>query len=158
MAKEKKKFKAEIKRFYKNMGIYIVHRTYEKDHKKGRPAILLKYKSQTSLVWCGTHKKEENSDEIPLVIKINKIKTYFYSKGIEKVNNIDIKGVWTNYKTNSIYELSNSEQKELISTFVQYTNQNDPYQKIIALELENEMLKKEKQKYFKEQEFEYEIH
>ena len=35
----------------KNMNIYIFHHSNELDDEKGRPAILLKYRTKISLVW-----------------------------------------------------------------------------------------------------------
>ncbi|BDT03488.1 hypothetical protein [Spiroplasma ixodetis] len=59
--------------FYKNMNIYILHRSNELDHEKGRPAILLKYRTKVSLVWIGTHKIDKKTKEKPLVIIINRL-------------------------------------------------------------------------------------
>lgn len=132
------------KNVYKKMCIYRIHRSNQLDHEKGRPAILLKYKSQISLVWTGTH-KEDQSKEVALSLNINGKATYFYAKGIEKMENIYFKGDWIDFKTYKAYELSTADQKLLISKFVEFTNQEDPYQKIMLLELENEVLQKEVQ-------------
>ncbi|WP_342276551.1 hypothetical protein [Spiroplasma endosymbiont of Nebria brevicollis] len=69
--------------FNKNMSVYKLHKTNELDHEYGRPTILLKYKTQTSLIWWGTHLLDEKTYEKPLILKINNKTGYFYSKGIE---------------------------------------------------------------------------
>ncbi|MBP1525833.1 MAG: hypothetical protein H9Q65_04645 [Spiroplasma ixodetis] len=126
--------------FYKNMGLYKLHRSNELDHEHGRPAILLKYKFKKSLVWCGTSKKDLITKEKPLIINLSKTKTYFYSTGIERVNTIDLKDKWVNYSTNNVYELSSFEQQELISKFVSFTLEQNPYVKIKNLEINNKKL------------------
>ncbi|WP_342276065.1 hypothetical protein [Spiroplasma endosymbiont of Nebria brevicollis] len=49
---------------FKRMYIYKLHRSELLDHKEGRPAILLKYKNQKSLIWAGTHKCDLKTTEI----------------------------------------------------------------------------------------------
>lgn len=132
-----------IKIYLKNMNVYLLHRDNELDHKKGRPAILLNYKSESSLVWWGTTKWEKFDKEIPLIIKLNKINGYFYSKGLEKVRTKDLKNYWVNFENYVPYTLSHQMQKKLISKFASFTDQKDPYQKIVLLELEIETLKRE---------------
>ncbi|WDA54962.1 MAG: hypothetical protein PPFGHCPK_01443 (plasmid) [Spiroplasma endosymbiont of Drosophila atripex] len=87
------------------MGIYLLHRSNELDHEKGRPAILLKYRTKTSLIWWGTHKIDKKTKEKPLVIIVNNVKTYFYAKGIEKVASYSLKEPWVDFshKNKTIY-------------------------------------------------------
>ncbi|WP_395473269.1 hypothetical protein [Spiroplasma endosymbiont of Nomada rufipes] len=77
---------------------------------------------------------------------MSKTKTYFYSTGIERVNTIDLKDKWVNYSTNNVYELSSFEQQELISKFVSFTLEQNPYVKIKNLEINNKELETKIQK------------
>lgn len=149
--------------YFKKMYIYKLHRNNEFDHKQGRPAVLLKYKTETSLVWWGTHKLEQLNEK-PVMIKFNNVPTYFYSKGIEKIETKDLKGYWVNFNDYEPYFLSVNHQKQLVSKFASFTNQKDPYEKIALLELENqvlkeenEQLKREKEKFQEQLESEYEL-
>lgn len=129
--------------FYKNMSIYVLHRSDELDHEQGRPALLIKYRTKISLIWAGTHKLDLKSKENPLIINLGKNKTYFYSSGIEKVETQYLKFAWVNFKTYNAYELSSKEQQQLISKFVSFTLENDPYLEIKNLKQEIKQLKNE---------------
>lgn len=135
--------------FFKNMHVYNLHRSNQLDHENGRPAILLWFKYTKSLLWLGTSNKDNKSKEKPLIVFINNRKTYFYSTGIERVESKYLIGHWIDYsnknKSNEAkaYKLSNSEQQQLISKFVTFTSQKDPYLKIQELEQEVQKLKTE---------------
>jgi len=70
---------------YKPMRIYLLYRSDEIDHEKGRPAIFLKYFGHQSLIWSGTTQLDKNAKDNPLILNLNNHKTYFYDKGLEKV-------------------------------------------------------------------------
>ncbi|MDQ7983011.1 MAG: hypothetical protein REH79_02170 [Spiroplasma sp.] len=129
---------------YKNMKVYRLHRNDESDHEKGRPAILLKYNLDQSLVWMGTTKEDESLIEDPLILKLGKKNSYFYLNAITKVNTTDLKERWTNYETNTIFHLDDEQQKQLINKFADLTQEKNPYQKITLSELKNDALQKEK--------------
>jgi len=128
---------------YKNMHVYVLHRSNNLDHKMGRPAILLKFKNKYSLVWYGTTKIDINAQENPLLLKINNVNGYFYSSGIEKIKTIFLQSKWVDYSTNNAYKLSINEQRELISKFVSFTLEHDPYLEIKNLKQEIQQLKNE---------------
>ena len=128
---------------YKKMYVYTLHRSDELDHEKGRPAILLKYKSIKSLVWIGTRTRDLKTKETPLILNINNVKGYFYSSGIERIENKYLVSEWVNFKTYQAYKLNNIEQQQLISKFVTFTFEKDPYLENEKLETENKELKKQ---------------
>ncbi|BDT03486.1 hypothetical protein [Spiroplasma ixodetis] len=68
-------------------------------------------------------------------VRINKIKGYYYSSGIERVRSKDLVGRWINFETNDSYFLTTNEQQKLISKFVSFTLEQDPYVKLKELEL-----------------------
>lgn len=128
---------------YKSMHVYVLHRSNNLDHKMGRPAILLKFKNKYSLVWYGTTKIDINAQENPLLLKINNVTGYFYSSGIEKIKATFLQSKWVDYSTNNAYKLSVNEQRKLISKFVSFTLEQDPYLEIHNLKQEIQQLKNE---------------
>lgn len=118
---------------FKKMHVYKIHRSNELDHENGRPAIILKFNPSLSLVWCGTTQLNLDTSETPLILKINKTQGYFYAKGIEKVKSTDLKSAWVDFKTHKAYKLSSAEQQNLISKFISFTEQLNPYFENIQL-------------------------
>lgn len=128
--------------FYK-MHVYKLLRNKEID-KNGRPVIFLSYLGKESLVWYGTTSILLNVKDKPIVLHLDNKETYFYIKGIEKVKTDCLIGKWRErYKQQGLV-LSVDIQHQLISKLSELTNQEDPYVKIVLLELENQVLKKEK--------------
>ncbi|WP_342277121.1 hypothetical protein [Spiroplasma endosymbiont of Nebria brevicollis] len=96
----------------------------------------LDFLGQESLVWFGTSLKNE-SNEIPLIIKINGVNTYFYNKGIMKVPTMKLVGKWRNNNIQKIINLTNKEQQKLITKFSTLTLQPNPYLTINELKENN---------------------
>lgn len=121
------------------MYMYRLKRSTKLD-KNGRPAIVLDFFGEESLIWWGTTVLSKTAKDKPIVIKLGNKSTYFYNKGLEKVKTNFLVTNWKNFKTHKRLVLSEVEERNFISKFVLMTNQIDPYEKIYLLELENQML------------------
>ncbi|WP_375317703.1 hypothetical protein [Spiroplasma endosymbiont of Virgichneumon dumeticola] len=84
------------------------------------------------MIW--NHSNRFKKNENPFILKINNVTGYFYSSGIEKVETIFLKSKWVDYSTNDVYQLNSKEQQGLISKFVSFTFEQNPYFKIKNLE------------------------
>ncbi len=100
-------------------------------------AILLKIEEDKNLfsVWIGDIKIDKNTDEEPLILKINNKNVFFYKNGIKEINYQDL--------INEEYQLTNDQVQETLNTFAKKIDQTNLSQKIILLELKNEYLTKE---------------
>lgn len=127
---------------YEKMYIYRLKRSKEID-KKGRPVIFLDYFGEQSLVWCGTTTKNNKARDEPLVMEFNNKITYFYKYNIEKIPTKDLGYKWINKSNNEFYKLSEKDEKILVTKFLSFTNQKNPYEKLIFLELKLQNLEKE---------------
>ena len=125
---------------YKSMRIYKLFRSTELDHEFGRPVIFLDFLGNESLVWTGTSKQSQIK-EIPFIMVINGKNTYFYNKGLIKVNTKDLINKYKDAKTKKIITLSDEQQKSFISKLAKFTFQSDPYLEIARLKFENNQLK-----------------
>lgn len=146
---------------YQKLQIYRLKRISGLD-KKGRPAIYLSHFGEQSLVWTGTSVKSKKALDKPFIIIFNSYPTYFYLHNIEKVSTNRLVSKWTD-KNNTIYILSQNEQRMLAIKLVSLINERNPYQRVALLEIENQNLKndikllKQQQKIKKEYESEYEL-
>lgn len=120
---------------FKKMCLYKISRSIEEDHKLGRPGIFLDYFGEESLVWLGTSKKT-NLKEEPVILIIDGKSTYFYNKGIQKINSKSIVNKWINFENKKIIELPVKTQMELVNKFCKLTKQTNPYELIKKLETE----------------------
>lgn len=113
--------------------------------KKEKLAILLRdLEDYSSLVWIGSNKKQEDTNQEPLILNIGDKEIFFYSKGIKKVKSEWLKNPLIDYENNNeIYQLSLDEQKELITTFGKFIDSKDSFRKFTFFQLENDFLKKE---------------
>lgn len=136
---------------FKKMNLYRLKRSDEMD-KSGRPSILLDYFGNQSLVWIGTSVMSKTTKDKPFILKLGNKHTYFYSRGIQKVESQYLKSKWNDTNSHKVKVLSLEEQKQLISKFSRMTYQLDPYEKITLLELKNEVLENQNEvlKYEKE--------
>ena len=124
---------------FKNMKLYVLHRSKELDHTTGRPAIFLNYFGKESLVWTGT--TQHNSlNEVPISLNLNGKETLFYSNGIQKVKTSALKGKWKSLSNGKTFNIPKNLQKQLISKFCEFTNLTDPYQQISNLSNEIQKL------------------
>lgn len=119
---------------YNQMYIYILQRNKEFD-KEGRPAILIKYLGEESLVWSGTTARAENTKERPWKVNLNGIETFFYTKGIKKVKTINLISHWKDKTNDSFYKIDLKQQEELIQKISSFTEVQNPYLTIKDLEV-----------------------
>jgi len=129
------------KLIFRKKYIYSLHRDNEKDHKLGRPAILLNYRKKESLIWIGSTKIDKYNHEKPLTLKINNIKTYFYANDINLVSTKDLKNYWKNKETGKPYCLSTEQEEKVLNKIISFTQLRSSY-----IESLKENLKQEKKK------------
>lgn len=124
---------------YKNMYIYKLSRSEEKD-KKGRPAVLIEYIGEESTIWWGTTVKK-NKKEKPVTMKIGKRNTHFYINGLEKIKTKYLITNWTK-TTNEKQEICMplEIQKKLVDKFSESTHVGKPFETIKKIEAEKNNL------------------